>query len=213
MTVEILKRSDDRGGSVLPERLRKRLKHPYSLWEPTLDLQFRYITRTSSSSLQSNYQVFKLHMSLPPGNYNIRWAPRDPPPPGGLYATSEGIEAQIAAKALGPHPIDQNWTITRVDGGGPQEYFITLAQLGAPRAGWVPIGEGTDIPLILTDGFERWNITPVDPENSIYRITEAGIFIGVIKAVAEQHGRLVVKTYPVGADIPQWQITPSGIIN
>ena len=47
-------------------------------------------------------------MSLPPTNYLIRWAPRDPPPLGGVYATSEGLGAQIAAKALGPPPLEQN---------------------------------------------------------------------------------------------------------
>ena len=43
-------------------------------------------------------------MSLPGGNYKIRSAP-----PGGLYATSEGIESQIAAKPLGHHdrPTDE----------------------------------------------------------------------------------------------------------
>ena len=40
---------------------------------------------------------------IPPGIYHIRYAPTDPPPPrGGSYATSEGLDAQITAKALRP---------------------------------------------------------------------------------------------------------------
>ena len=114
-------------------------KHPYSLWEPTLDLQFRYI-RTSSSSLQVNYQVFKLLMSLPGGNYKIRWAP-----PGGLYATSEGFEVQIAAKPLGHHghpTAEQNvdfslffllvWAINNL----PLKIILTVGNCSCPRR-WI----------------------------------------------------------------------------
>ena len=39
---------------------------------------------------------------LPPGIYHIRYIPTVPPPPGGSYATNEGFNAQVAAKALRP---------------------------------------------------------------------------------------------------------------
>jgi len=154
-------------------------------------------------------------MPLPPNNYLIRWAPRDPPPPGGVYATSEGLGAQIAAKALGPPPLEQNWTIVPVDGGRPDEYFITLAEFAGPRAGWNLGGEiPVHVPVILAvDRLARWIITPVDHENRIYRITDPTTLIGVVRAVAQDDNRLFVNTYVVGADLPQWQITPSGIVN
>ena len=58
-----------------------------------------------------------------------------------------------------------------VDGGGPDEYFITLAQFAGPRAGWDLGGEiPVHVPVILTDRLVRWIITPVDPENNIYRL-------------------------------------------
>ena len=38
---------------------------------------------------------------LPPGIYHIRYIPTVPPPPiGGSYATNEGLNAQVSAKAL-----------------------------------------------------------------------------------------------------------------
>ena len=44
---------------------------------------------------------------LPPGVYHIRYIPTVPPPPeGGSFATNEGFNAQVSAKALRP-PLQQ----------------------------------------------------------------------------------------------------------
>jgi len=144
--------------------------------------------------------------SLLVGYQHIRWAPRDA---GGLYATSAGIDAQIAAKALGPPPLEQNWAIVRADGGGRDEYFIILALITGRRAGWGLVeGENpVHAPVLLTNRVARWTITPVDRQNGIYQITDPS---GVTpRAVAEENNRLFVKTYGAGADLPRWQITPS----
>ena len=133
--------------------------------------------------------------SLPNGIYRILWSPPGTPPDlEGLYATSEGGNAQISAKAiLEPPQYDQNvdfslfiswsainnlpdfksflqWKVEHLNGGASDEYAVTLAE--RPGAGWSVKGEIHDqnVPIILTHNERRWIIIPDDPQKSIYRL-------------------------------------------
>jgi len=150
--------------------------------------------------------------SIPPGVYHIRYLPTNPPfPIGGAYATSDGLNAQLSAKALRP-PFEQTWIIAPVVGPNPDAHTIILASPIGPRAGWgLGGGEPIHVPVVLLNRFRDWIINEAVPGNRIYHILDPSPIIGVRKAVALDGERLFVNNYPEGAPLPLWQITPAGI--
>jgi len=147
---------------------------------------------------------------IPPGIYHIRYAPTDPPPPiGGSYATSEGFTEQISAKALRP-PFQQKWAIAPIDPDN-EVYSIVLLDSIPPTAGWgLGGGKPNHVPVVLIPTrYNQWFFEEVDFENRIFQIIDPSPIIGVTKAVDLEGNLLFVNSFPVGADLPLWQIIPA----
>jgi len=174
-------------------------------------------------------------MSLPAGIYEIRFVPKHIQLPfvGGSYATGENINAPIRCEGLNhSNPGEQRWKVEMVQGkqntymisypgfaqsaGGQGQQGQGQTQLqghGPVIPGWgLGPKKGHNEPVRLTVDMTEWVMKQVDAKNGVYQITEpANGMVGAVHAVAEEDGRLVLKSFPVVQhmhSIPHWQFIP-----